>query len=202
LISSCGRRDCVWKMVTEMIAQLCTWRRFILFCTGNVLVAILLYALTLQPALDYLQEQRSSIEERKFALSRAAALVKRRDLILQMRRDADQLMITPFVQGESPGLRSAELLGKLRQLAEGHNMAFGSVTTLPAREWEGFEFVGARIEVTALSSDMAAMLSSIEGGWPFLFIHSVKLARQTAPETADDRVAAALEIYGATAWRK
>jgi len=185
-----------------MLALLRKWGRLGVFVIGNALIALAIYLIGLEPALDYLQEQRNQIDRNRIAIARAAALIDRKEAILQATKEAGELVAVPFIRGESPGAQSSELLVTLRQIAEAHGMVFELVATLPTREWNGVDFVGARVELTTPSVAMAQLLSMIESGPPFLFVQNATLTRPISPGAVDERVTATLEIYGAAGWRR
>jgi hypothetical protein len=80
-------------------------------------------------------------------------------------------------------------------------VSFNSVASLPQRKWLGQTLVSARVEFVASSLKTSELLTEIETGLPFLFIHSAKLSAPSRSEGGEETVAVALEVYGATQWR-
>jgi hypothetical protein len=75
------------------------------------------------------------------------------------------------------------------------------VASLPQQKWLGQMLVSARVEFVASSLKASELLTEIESGLPFLFIHSAKLSASPRSEGGEETVAVALEVYGATRWR-
>lgn len=181
-----------------MLIQLQKWRRFAGFIGFNLSVALLAYMCLFQPALAHLDGQRRAIEQKRTALVRATSLAVRRDQILRNQTDVEGLLTRPFIQGEAISHRSADLLIKLRKIAQGFGLSFDSISSIEAREAHAMEFVGARVEMTAPAADLARLLATLESNWPFLFVASARLVQPPGAESRNDRVAAVLDIYGAT----
>ncbi|WP_132254001.1 type II secretion system protein GspM [Methylobacterium segetis] len=183
--------------------------RFAVFLGCNALALLLVSGLILSPALGLLSDQQEAIarmeprlEQARSAIARAAALSEQDPATLQ---DLAQR----FVQGETESLLQADLLLRLREIAESHGVAFASVASLPEREAMGRRVVGARIEFQASDHRAAALLSSLERGPAFLFIRNAQLSAagaqlsaSGAEEPGEDAVSVSVEVYGVAGWSR
>ena len=176
------------------------WGRSIVFIGGNAAVLAALYALLLSPARDLLQDQQSRIEQAGPRLEQARSSRARNDAVSALDPAAISSVALWFLQGETASLLNADLLTRLRQVAENHGVSFTSVAALPEREWLGRQLIGARVEFSATNRRVAEVLSAIEHGRSFLFIRRAQLSAASEKEASDGTIIANIEVYGVTGW--
>jgi hypothetical protein len=187
-----------------MDASLKTWSRFIAFVAANGLALVCVYLLVIEPALGLLTRQRDEIEQRTRVLEQVRSVIARNRMIASIDPSQIEAAAQRFLQGDSESLLSADLLRRLRQAAEEQGMALSSVSLLPPREWFDRRLVGARIEFSGPTKNVANVLSSIEHSPSLFFINNAKLSQARSPEgaAADDAVSAVIEVYGVTRWQE
>jgi hypothetical protein len=185
-----------------MVARLKTWCRFTAFMTMNGLVLGGIYFFVIGPCLELLSDQQALIEKRTQTLEQVKSVIARNRLIASIDPGQIEAASSRFLQGDSESLLSANLLKRLRQIAEAKGVSLSSVAMLPAREWFDRRLVGTRVEFSGSTQDVAGVLSAIEHGASLFFINHAKLSqvKGTDDGAADDAVAVTIEVYGATQW--
>ena len=186
-------------MSTDRMGRL---RRPAIFLGVNLSVLLIVYFVAVDPVMTFMQERQLEIDRKAQAFVRMASLLERQQLISSGVDEPAGVSTQPFLHGETPSMLNADLLAKLRQSAERHHVSFNSVASQPPRKWLGHVLVGARVEFVASSRQTTELLTEIEAGLPFLFLHSARLAASPKPDGGEEMVAVALEIYGATRWRE
>ncbi|MER2263859.1 type II secretion system protein GspM [Methylobacterium oxalidis] len=174
--------------------------RFLAFLGCNALALLLVSGLILSPALGLLSDQQEAIARMGPRLEQARSAIARDAALSEQDPAAIRDVAHRFVQGESESLLQADLLLRLREIAESHGVSFTSVAGLPEREAMGRRAVGARIEFQASDHRVAALLSSLERGPAFLFIRRAQLSAAGSEELGEDAVTASVEVYGVTGW--
>ncbi|MCC6890686.1 MAG: hypothetical protein IT536_19350 [Hyphomicrobiales bacterium] len=173
----------------------------VLFFGTSALALLLFYLVAVGPFMDLMADQRERIDRVATKALRMDALIERKAAIASMDSASAVRSTEAFLQGDGLSQLNANMLAKLRQVAESHEIVFNSMASQPQRTWNGAVFVGARVEFTATSLQASRFMSALESGTPFLFIHAAKLSAVARPQEPEETVAATLEIYGATRWR-
>jgi hypothetical protein len=176
------------------------WSRFIAFAAANGVALIGVYLLVIEPGLELLARQQDQIERRTRTLEQVRSVISRNRTIATIEPSRVEAAAQRFLQGDSESLLSADLLKRLRQVADQQGMSLSSVALLPPQEWFDRRLVGARIEFAGPTKNVANVLSSIEHGPSLFFIKNAKLsqARSVHGAAADDTVLAIIEVYGVT----
>lgn len=177
------------------------WRLVALLAIHGLAVGCL-YVLVISPALEILQEQKRTIEQKSVALGQASRVDALNAGMADIDQDRLEAASKRFIQGENARLLGANLLTELRAIAADHGVSFRSISTLPNRDWSGRLFVGAQAEFAAPTRQAADLLSRIENGQPFLFVRNAKFNASADASAGEDRIDVTLEIYGATQWPK
>lgn len=185
-----------------MWKQIKTWTRFAVFITANGLALAGIYILLVEPGLEMLRDQERRIKQNSLVLEHLNSTLTRKQSISSLDPIETERAAQRFLQGNTENLLNADLLTRLRQIADGHAVSFSSVTNLAPRDWFGRQLVGARVEFTAPTQRVAELLSSIEDGSSFLFIRSVKLATAGESDASEKRLGVSIEVYGVTRWSK
>jgi hypothetical protein len=178
------------------------FRRPAVFIAVNLLAAAGAYAIAVDPIVTVIQERHQQIDQKAQAFVRMASLVEREQLIENVAKESDEVLKRSFLQGESSTMLNADLLSRLRQSADRHQVSFNSVASLPQRNWHNQVLASARVEFVASSLKASELLADLEAGQPFLFIHSAKLTAAASQDGGEETVAVALEVYGATRWHE
>jgi hypothetical protein len=178
-----------------------SWTRTTLFLFGNCIFAFGLYSFVFCPVRDQLRDQQDRIAQVAPKLEQARSSISRSLAFSTL--DAAQITAASrrFVQGETANLLSADLLTRLRQIADANGVNFTTLSPLPEREWLARKMVGAKVEFSASNRQVADVLTSIERGKAFLFIRRAHISSSSERED-DDTLAAEIEIYGVTGWQR
>ena len=183
-----------------MIGRPNSWPRFAIFLAAHAAVLAGLATVVVGPAFGYLQAQQAEIEARRSSLLRQRASLAQSAVVaprLQTRmNDAGSW----FIQGTSTNLLNTDLLARLRTMADDRRIVLTSLATLPPRQWIGRQLVGAKVEFSGPSTQVADLLAEIEDGPLFLFIQRAHLTAAPAPDAANESITISLEIYGVSDW--
>ncbi|MGO4737538.1 type II secretion system protein GspM [Bosea sp. 2KB_26] len=185
-----------------MWRQIKSWTRFIAFVAANGLILAGIYLFMIDPALQILRDQETQITQNAVMIEHLGSAVARRQSLSALRPEDVDGARRRFLQGDTESLSTADLLTRLREVADQHAVSFNSVATLPARNWSGHRMIGARVEFTAATPRIAEVLSSLEDGSSFFFIRNAKLTAPSEAEAIDNKLGVTIEIYGVTRWSK
>jgi hypothetical protein len=182
------------------MGHLLGWGRFGVFLGGNALALAALYLLLFSPVRDFLADQQSRIEQIGPRLEQARSTLARNQALASL--DAAELSAGTqrFIQGDSVSLLNADLLTRLRHLGDQHGVSFSSVTTLSQREWRGRKLVGAKIEFSGKTREIAEFVAATENGRSYLFITRAQLSPLADRDSFGGTMTANLEIYGVSGW--
>jgi Type II secretion system (T2SS), protein M subtype b len=178
------------------------WCRFTAFIVANGLILACVYFLIVSPTVRLLSDRQALIEQRGRVLEQVKSVIARNRTVAAIDPEQVEAAAQRFLKGDSESLLSADLLKRLRQIAEEEGVSLASVALLPPREWFGRRLVGTRIEFSGPTDDVVGVISAIEHGSSLFFINHAKLSQMKGVEggMAEDAVAVTLEIYGATQW--
>ena len=191
----------MWKQVKTW-KQIKTWARFAVFVTANGLALAGIYIFLVEPGFEFLRDQERQIKQNALVLEHLHSNLRRKQSISSLDPIETEKAAQRFLQGNTENLLNADLLTRLRQIADAHSVSFSSVTNLPPRDWIGRQLVGARVEFTAPTQRVAELLSNMEDGPSFLFIRSAKLATVGEGDASEKRLGVSIEVYGVTRWSK
>jgi hypothetical protein len=183
-----------------MWRQARSWIRFTVFVAGNSLALAGVYILAIEPAIEALRERESRIEQSAIRLEQLRSAVARKQSMSKLDANEIEHATKRFLQGSNESLSTADLLTRLRQVADDHAVSFSSVTTLPSRNWFGRQLVGARIEFATGTPRVAEVMAGIEEETCFLFIRSARLTSPDEAASNAERLGVIIEVYGVTRW--
>lgn len=183
-----------------MWRQVRPWIRFSAFVAANALAVAGVYILAIEPAIAALQERESRIEQSAIRLEQLRSALVRKQSMSKLDANEIEQATKRFLQGSNESLSTADLLTRLRQVADDHAVSFSSVTTLPSRNWLGRQLVGARIEFAAATPRVAEVMAGIEEDTCFLFIRSARLTTPIEAASRAERLGVIIEVYGVTRW--
>jgi len=174
------------------------WGRSAAFLVVHGVAALLLGLIVIVPAVNFLQEQRLRIEQSALTLERARAVLSRNETVANLSPEHLAVAASRFIQGQGEGSQNADLLRRLRSLAEEKGVQLSSATPLAPREWNARRFIGARIEFRAATEQVAGLLTEFESGSALLFIEKADLSPDKEGDA--ESLAVMIEIYGVARW--
>lgn len=169
------------------------------FLSVNLAAALLIY-LGVGATLEALRDQQREIAliGERIARSKSLSL---RDIELASLAPNETLRITKrYLQGDTIGLVSADLLRRVNAVVEQEGGAVSAVSSLPELEWRGRHLVGVQVDLIATDLATANILLQIETGDCLLFVRRARLAPATGNVQGASLLQAKVEIWGATQW--
>lgn len=148
--------------------------------------------------VSYLQSRNAAIVEQRLTLGRLMALVEQSEAIDQLAAayNDDQFSKLVFQASTTP-LLIAQLQQQLQGIVMKNQAQFVRAGELPARDEQGFTFVGLRLEVTGAIENLTNVLKAIEASVPLLMVEKATITADPMAQTTSGRIpqlAMSLEI--------
>jgi hypothetical protein len=181
--------------------------RRVMFGGVNLLLAVSVYFLLVEPVRSYLAERAESVADRRSSLARYEAVVAQDEAVrLYESQVADGNAQGDLLSGASEGVVNANLQARLKALAQQAAVNVRSIRMLPAKTANGVTLVGARLEVDGGLESLHALARALEGESPLLIVLSASLRNETpvwsvqsGPEAS---IGAQFDVYGGASTRE
>ncbi|MDB5641004.1 MAG: hypothetical protein JWN07_321 [Hyphomicrobiales bacterium] len=177
------------------------WRRSMLFLGVNMVGALALYFGVVETVRDALSGQQREIASLGEKIARGKAASTRYVELASLAPNETLRISKRFLQGDTMGLVSADLLRRVNGLVEQEGGAVSAVTSLPEQEWRGRHLVGMQVDLLATDAATANILSLIETGDCLLFVRRARISPAAPSAQGGPRLLQAkIEVWGATGW--
>ena len=183
------------------MAALPTGRRGQFLALSLTLLALsAAYLLVVAPVAGLYAERQSTLETRRMLLPRLKAaadeLPELRARAAELRAAANARKVT--LDGQSDAVASANLQGRIEELASSAGAMIGSTESLPAEARGGYRRIGLRYVLSGPYETLVKLLARLEAATPPLVIDNLHIhgvLRRPNAQTASG-LDAGLDVYG------
>lgn len=159
-----------------------------------------IYVIVAAPLLDLYAERQAELADKRMLLPRLSAaeaeLPALRARLTQLGAAARARKVT--LDGGTDAIASANLQGRIEELASSAGATIGSTESLPVETRAGFRRIGLRLVLNGPYETMVKLLAEIEQANPPLIVDNLQihgmLRRPGMPETT--ALDAGLDVYG------
>jgi len=158
------------------------------------------YLLVVAPVAGLYAERQSTLETRRMLLPRLKAaadeLPELRARAAELRAAANARKVT--LDGQSDAVASANLQGRIEELASSAGAMIGSTESLPAEARGGYRRIGLRYVLSGPYETLVKLLARLEAATPPLVIDNLHIhgvLRRPNAQTASG-LDAGLDVYG------
>ena len=150
-----------------------------IFVSANVLAALVVYFLLVDPILRLVSDHEDDIAQRRATLARYEAVSRQESAVQAFAKQvADSNTRGDLIDGASAGIVDANLQARLKALAEHANITVRSIQMLPIKTLRGASLVGARLDVSGSMEALHSLVRALEGESPLLLINAATMRSQ------------------------